>query len=70
MKKFDSILPKKHLAKPFEVLYMALYTWQYRVKFSHNIIGKLRFQRYYEKISLHTAQKAPGKAIWKICIVA
>ena len=43
---------------------------QYKVKFFHNILGILIFLWYYEKIWLYTAQKASGKAIWKICIVA
>ena len=42
---------------------------QYGVNLFHNILGILIFLRY-EKIWLHTAQKASGKAIWKICIVA
>ena len=43
---------------------------QFGVKFFHNILGILIFLWYYEEIWLYTAQKASGKAIWKICIVA
>ena len=43
---------------------------QYGVKFFHNLLGILIFLWYYEKNWLYAAQKASGKAIWKICLVA
>ena len=43
---------------------------QYGVKLLHNILRILIFLRYYEKIWLYAAQKASGKAIWEICLVA
>ena len=43
---------------------------QYRVKFFHNILGILIFLRYQEKFLLYTAQKASGKTISEICLVA
>ena len=40
------------------------------VKFFHKILGILIFLWYYEQIWLYTGQKASGKTIWEICIVA
>ena len=53
----------------FQMVLPDAWVIEYRVKFFHNILGKLGLLRY-EKIWLHTAQKASGKTIWKICIVA